>query len=44
MSNLGENLVERLQNKFHKAALRVAAGSFLCELVAEQKKTKRQIP
>jgi len=39
MSNLWEDLVERLQDKFHKAALGVAAGSFLCEL-ATKRKTK----
>lgn len=45
MSNLWEDLVERFQDKFNKAALRITTGSFLCELAAEQKKneTKLQI-
>lgn len=38
MSNLWEDLVERFQDKFHKAALRITTGSFLCEFAAEQKK------
>lgn len=43
VSNLWEDLVERLQDKFHKAALRVTAGSFLCELATEQKKEKMAV-
>lgn len=34
VTNLGENLIQRFQDKFHKAALRVTGGSFLCELAA----------
>lgn len=41
MSNLGEDLIERLQDKFHKTALRITAGSLLGELVAEGTENER---
>lgn len=42
MSNLGEDLIERLQDKFHKTALRITAGGLLCELVAERIENERK--
>lgn len=43
VSNLGENLIQRFQDKLHKAALRVTGGSFLCELAAFRDTQRRDI-
>lgn len=40
MTNLGENLIQRFQDKFHKAALRITGGSFLCKLAAYKETQK----